>query len=167
MISAVSSPAILTATHEVDEFKSGEETLDSWLRERAMANMESAASRTYVICPAGTPQVIGYYAVCMGQVLNQEVTGAMRRNIPRQIPAVILGRLAVDHRWTGTGLGGALLRDAVERSVRASREISARLMIVHAISLEAEAFYRHHGFIHLPSIQGATYAFYLAKYGQS
>lgn len=92
--------------------------------------------------------MIGYYAICMGQIFNQEVIGSMRRNMPRQIPAVILGRLAIDEKWQGKGLGKALLQDAVQRSVRASQEVSARLLIVHAISAQAEAFYSHDGFTH-------------------
>lgn len=158
------SPAHITTKHDLEDFRSGEETLDNWLRERAIANMELSASRTYVICPSGSRKVIGYYAVCMGQILNQEVIGSMRRNMPRQIPTVMLGRLAVDQKWQGKGLGGALLRDAVERSNRASKEVSARLMIVHAISLEAETFYLHHGFIRLPSVEVAAYAIDLIKY---
>lgn len=159
-----SPPTYLTTKHDLEEFKSGEETLDSWLRERALDNMKNAASRTYVICQFNSRKVIGYYALCMGQILGQDVIGSMRRNMPKHIPSVILGRLAVDHKWQGMGLGGALLRDAVERSNRASQEVSARLMIVHAISTEAEAFYAHHGFVRLPDALGATYALDLTKY---
>ena len=77
--------------------------------------------------------------------------------MPHQIPAVILGRLAVDRNWQGKGIGGALLGDAVRRSSRAAQEISARLLIVHAISPAAEAFYRHYGFTRLP-VESSTLA---------
>lgn len=86
----------------------------------------------------------------MGQILATEAAGAMRRNMPRTIPAVVLGRLAGDRAWQGTGLGRAMLADAVHRAERASAEMSARLVIVHAISPAAEAFYLHHGFARLP-----------------
>lgn len=86
----------------------------------------------------------------MGQILAQETTGAMRRNMLKSIPAVLLGRLAVDCAWQGKGLARALLADVVRRSLRASREVSARLVMVHAISPAAEAFYLHHGFTRLP-----------------
>ncbi len=46
-----------------------------------------AATKTYVICPTGSHQVGGYYAVCMGQVLNQDAVGSIRRNMPMHIPA--------------------------------------------------------------------------------
>ena len=122
------SPAYLTERHDLEDFQSGEEALDSWLRDRALDNMATGASRTYVICPSRSLKVIGYYAICMGQILNQDVTGSMHRNMPRQIPAVILGRLAIDKKWQGEGLGKALLNDAVQRSARAAQEVSARLL---------------------------------------
>lgn len=156
-------PTRITVNHDLRDFRSGEEALDSWLRERSLANMDISATRTYVICPAGSRQVVGYYAVCMGQILNREVIGSMRRNMPRQIPAVILGRLAIDERWQGQGLGKALLFDAVQRSIRAAEEISARLLIVHAISPAAEAFYLRHGFARLP-VDTPTYALDLMKF---
>jgi GNAT superfamily N-acetyltransferase len=121
-----------------------------------------AASRTYVVCPTGSNMVAGYFSLSMGQILGQDVTGSMRRNMPRQIPAVTLGRLAIDRKWQGRGLGAALLADVVRRALRASNEVVARLVIVHAISPAAEAFYLHHGFTRLP-IDTPTLALDLLK----
>lgn len=156
-------PVTLTVEHDLTDFNSGEVLLDSWLRDRALDNMEMAASRTYVVCHANSLKVIGYYALCMGQILNQEAVGSMRRNMPRHIPAVILGRLAVDQQWQSKGLGKALLLDAVLRSVRAAKEVSARLLIVHAISQAATEFYLHNGFVRLP-LETPTYALDLNKF---
>ncbi len=86
----------------------------------------------------------------------------MRRNMPKQIPAVTLGRLAIDKVWQGKGLGRALLADVTRRALRASSEVMARLIIVHAISPAAEAFYLHHGFTRLP-IESPTLALDLLK----
>ncbi len=156
------APVRLNERHLLEDFDSGEAVLDDWLRRRALANMVIAASTTYVVCPTASFSVIGFYALSMGQILNQEATGAMRRNMPRQIPAVVLGRLAIDRGWQGRGLGGALLRDAVERSHRAAGEVAARLLVVHAISPAAETFYRHFGFTRLP-VETPTLALDLVK----
>jgi GNAT superfamily N-acetyltransferase len=131
-------------------FDSGEPVLDDWLRRRALANLALMASRTYVACAPGSSRVAGYYAISMGQLLNLEAVGAMRRNMPQQIPAMVLGRLAIDRAFQGQGLGRALLADAVRRALAASRHVAARLVVVHAISGAAEAFYRRHGFVRLP-----------------
>lgn len=125
--------------------------------------MQAAASRTYVVCQPGSQQIIGYFALSMGQILAQDVTGSMRRNMPNSIPAVVLGRLAIDLAWQGKGLGRAMLGDILRRSLRASADVSARLVIVHAISPAAEAFYHHHGFTRLP-IEGPTLALDLVKF---
>ncbi len=143
---SLAAPVLLAKRHDLRGFASGEQVLDDWLRQRALANLENGASRSYVVCPAGEDRVVGYYALAMGQILNSEVPGSMRRNMPGKIPAVVLGRLAVDRTAQGQGLGGSLLRDAVERSLRAAQEVAARLLIVHAISPAAETFYLHHGF---------------------
>ena len=159
-------PEPLTADHTLDSFQSGEPVLDDWLKSRALDNMALGASRTFVITQGETSEVIGFYALAMGQVLNQDVPGSMRRNMPRAIPAVILARLAVDQRSQGQGLGAALLQDAVTRSLRAITEVSARLLIVHAISPAAEAFYARHGFTRLP-VPTPTFALDLVKYGRA
>ena len=160
--SAFTPPALLIEAHDFSNFNSGTDILDEWLKHRAVDNLKSAASRSYVICPAGTNEVIGFYALSMGQIFGHAVVGSMRRNMPPQIPSVILGRLAIDKTWQGRGLGRALLADAVRRSLRAATEVSARLIIVHAISPAAEAFYLHHGFTRLPT-ESPTLAFDLNK----
>ena len=102
----------------------------------------------------------------MGQVLALDVPGSMRRNMPNNIPAVILGRLAVDEKWQGKGIARSLLADAIKRSLRASSEIATRLVIVHAISPMDEMFYLHHGFVRLP-VETPTLAFDLVKYAKA
>ncbi|WGJ16162.1 GNAT family N-acetyltransferase [Methylocapsa sp. D3K7] len=157
------APILLTEAHDSSTFDSGEPVLDDWLRRRAWDNLLMAASRTYVVCPKGSKRIVGYFALSMGQILAQEATGSMRRNMPKHIPAILLGRLAIDRAWQGKGLGRALIADAVRRSQRASSEVSARLVIVHAISPAAEAFYLHHGFTRLP-VETPTLALDLVKF---
>jgi predicted N-acetyltransferase YhbS len=147
-------------------FNSGETTLDDWLRRRAWNNMQTAASRTYVVCPTGTMRIVGYFALSMGQILARDVTGSMRRKMPASIPAVLLGRLAVDMARQRQGLGRAMLADIIRRSLRASAEVSARLVIVHAISSDAEAFYLYHGFTRLP-VEAPSFALDLVKFDKT
>lgn len=164
LLQVFDAPVLLTQTHEFSSFDSGEPVLDDWLRQRAWGNLQSAASRTYVVCLGGSQQVVGYFSLSMGQILAQEVVGSMRRNMPRYIPVVMLGRLAIDRTYQGKGLGVALLKNVVDRALRASQEVSARLIIVHAISASAESFYLHHGFTRLP-VDTPTFALDLVKIG--
>jgi GNAT superfamily N-acetyltransferase len=157
------TPVVLDAEHDPVAFSSGETVLDDWLRDRALENIKLGASRTYVTCLAGSRVVAGFYALAMGSILGQDVPGGMRRNMPRVIPAVVLGRLAVDQQQQGHGLGAILLRDAVMRGIRAAGDVSARLMIVHALNTAAEAFYLKHGFTRLPG-DAPTLALDLVKF---
>ena len=157
------APTLLTSAHNLDHLNSGEPVLDEWLRVRALSILESGASRTYVICPKATQNVVGFFSLSMGQILASEVVGSMRRNMPNKIPAVVLGRLAIDLSWQGKGVGRALLAEVMRRSLRASEEVSARLVIVHAISPAAENFYIHHGFTRLP-VEAPMLAIDLLKY---
>ena len=143
------APVLLTPAHDASTFESGEPALDDWLRKRALHNLRVAASRTYVSC-VDADRIVGFYALSMGHILAADTLGSMRRNMPLNIPAVILGRLAIDRAWQGRGLGRALLADAVRRAKRAADEVSARLIVVHAISDSAEDFYLRHGFVRLP-----------------
>jgi GNAT superfamily N-acetyltransferase len=106
--------------------------------------------------------VAGFYALAMGSVASAAVPGSMRRNMPAAIPAAVLGRLAVDAKFQRHGLGARLLKDAVLRVARAAENIAVRLVIVHAISPAAEAFYLRHGFTRLP-VEEPTLALDLVK----
>lgn len=99
----LAAPVLLTESHDSSALDSGEPVLDDWLHRRAWRNLQAAASRTYVVCPEGSQGIVGYFALSMGQILAHEATGPMRRNMPKFIPAVVLGRLAIDRAWQGRG----------------------------------------------------------------
>lgn len=140
----LTAPEHLTAAHDVSTFDSGVPELDDWLRKRALANEETGASRTYVVCAAG--RVVGYYALATGGVAQARPTGRVRRNMPDPVPVMILGRLAVDREWQGRNLGASLLRDAVMRTVQAAAIGGIRAILVDAISEDAKRFCEEHGF---------------------
>ena len=148
----------LTEMHESGRFHCGADSLDNWLKFRALEDLENQLSRTYVTCQRETARIAGYYALSMGQVLRVDVSGRHRRNMPAAIPCVLIGRLAVDSDFRGLGLGSALLQDAVIRSKRTSGQISARFAMVHALNSAAAEFYVRHGFIPLPN-QSETLVF--------
>jgi predicted N-acetyltransferase YhbS len=141
---SVSSPEPLSPDHEIDTFESGVAPLDDWLKRRARRNEADGASRTFVVCVGR--RVVGYFSLAAGSILHNAATGKVRRNMPDPVPALLLGRLAVDRTWQGKGLGADLLRDAVLRAVGAAESVGVRAILVHAISDEAKIFYEKHGF---------------------
>lgn len=101
-------PAPIAAHHEVAAFDSGEPILDEWLRKRALKNSAAGASRCFVVCSCKT--VVGYYSLSAAAVAHETVPRAMRRNMPNPLPALLLGRLAVDRRYHNQGLGSIAAR---------------------------------------------------------
>lgn len=144
----LSAPEKLRADHDLSEFDSGEPALDDWLRQRALPNEASGASRTYVVCTG--PRVVGYYALAVGAVAHAEAPGRVRRNMPDPVPVMIIGRLAVDKDYQGKEIGPGLLRDAILRTLQAADIAGVRALLVHAISERARMFYEDCGFIASP-----------------
>lgn len=141
-------PEPLAQKHDLGTFASGVTALDEWLRLRARRNEAEGASRTFVTCIDCA--VIGYYSLSAGSVLQRLATGRVRRNMPDPVPAILLGRLAVDTGWRGKGLGSDLVHDAVMRTLAAADIIGVRALLVHALSDEAKTFYQKHGFHESP-----------------
>ena len=85
--------------------------------------------------------MVGYYALASASIQHRDLSGRYRRNMPDPVPAILLSRLAVDRSVQGSGLGKALLRDAMARTVAAAGIIGVRALLVHALSERARAFY--------------------------
>ena len=145
---SLSPPQPIGTDHDLSPFDSGRPVLDDWLRQRAARNESAGASRTYVVCD-GAP-VVGYYSLATGAVELGGAPGRIRRNMPDPIPVMLMGRLAVDRTHQGTGLGRALLKDAILRTLRAADIAGIRALLVHALDETAAAFYRHNGFLASP-----------------
>jgi GNAT superfamily N-acetyltransferase len=140
----LTAPQPLAPDHEVEAFTSGVSELDTWLKKRARLNEKTGASRTFVLCDGRI--VVGYYSLATASILHAVATGNVRRNMPEPIPAVLIGRLALDKSIQGKGHGVGLLQDAVLRIAGASQTIGIRAILVHAKSDDAKAFYERFGF---------------------
>ncbi len=149
MSGAPFSVAPLDAAHERDEFRCGSAALDRYLREQVTQDIRRRVAACFVAL-TGEQRIAGYYTLASASLLLNDLPASIGKKLPRYptVPAVRMGRLAVDEAFTGQGLGGALLADALERAIRS--EIAAYALIVDAKDDTAATFYRHHGFIPLP-----------------
>jgi GNAT superfamily N-acetyltransferase len=142
------APVPLSRHHLVQEFSCGVESLDSWLKERAFT-AEGRSARTYVTCDS-RGLVVGYYCLSAYMVSIESLPMRLGRNMPRRSPVLLLGRLAVDRKFKGKGLGKLLMRDAVLRALSGSVIIGARALMIEALDERAKAFYAGLGFISFP-----------------
>ena len=145
---ALSAPEPLSADDDIGAFDCGNDLLNDWLRDQALRS-EGRSARTYVVKDGA--RVAGYYCLATGGVAREGVPRKIRQGLPRLVPVIVLGRLAVDLRYQRLGIGRGLLKDALPRTLQVSREVDVRALLVHAIDDEAKAFYAAHGFIEFPA----------------
>lgn len=147
-----SAPFLLTqlnGAHDRTTFNSGSEPLNKYLHEQVSQDVRRRVAACFVATTDGK-RIAGYYTLASASLLLPELPPGTGKKLPRYptVPAVRMGRLAVDQGFKGQGLGGALLADALSRA--AGSEIAAFAIMVDAKDETAVAFYRHHGFIALP-----------------
>ncbi|RDV43859.1 histone acetyltransferase [Leifsonia sp. ku-ls] len=152
------SPRPLKVGDIASEFDCGVPALDRWLRAWARRNEGSGASRTFVSVDADTQRVAGYYCLSASSLIRDGIPEALGREMPNPVPVALLGRLAVDRRYSGEGLGRSLLQDALARAVSAAQSVGMVAIIVNAKDESVVPFYERFGFSLLPD--GSTHTLY-------
>lgn len=137
-------PELLTDSHRTDDFDCGNEVLNGWLRQTAPRNQREGSSRTWVVGDGN--RVIAFYASSAAVLARAQATKRAARNQPDPLPAMLLGRLAVDRIHQGKGLAAALLKHFLLKALEVSQHTGIRLVLVHAKDDQAASFYRHYGF---------------------
>lgn len=141
----------LTGSHDRQGFDCGRQELNDWLRKVARRHQDKGLSKTFVATGEDAPdRILGYYALTLAELENRHLLEAWRKKLPRRIPGVRLGRLAVDRQCQGKGLGELLLTDALTRAQRIYTEAGGIGLFVDAIDEEAAGFYRRFGFAVCP-----------------
>jgi ribosomal protein S18 acetylase RimI-like enzyme len=137
----------LGSSHDRTGFSCGVEALDRYFHKQVTQDVRRRATACYVAVEAATGKIAGYYTLAAAGIPLADMPPELAKRLPRypSVPVARLGRLAVHQAYRGQKLGGALLWDAVERSVRS--EIAMFALVVDAKDAEAESFYRHHGFL--------------------
>ena len=140
----------LTRLQDTSGFDCGShESLNLWLKRHALQNQASGSSRTYAVQLDG--QVVGYYSIAAGSVARESASlRAAQGQANHPVPVSLIGRLAIDRREQGKGLGQALLKDALLRIDGAADLLGIRAVLVHAIDEHARAFYERFEFERCP-----------------
>jgi GNAT superfamily N-acetyltransferase len=128
-------------------FDCGHAALNLFLQRFALVNQKANSAQTYVCCEVGTIQVAGFYSLVVGSVEPSAAASRVVKGLARHpVPVMILARLAIDQKHQGTGLGRALLKDALLRTVQAADIAGIRAVLVHAKDDAARTWYLHWGF---------------------
>lgn len=134
------------AVHDRCAFSCGSEPLDQYLRQQARRDMHNHVAAVYVQRTTDSPAILGYYTISTLAIEAVDLPSELITHVPRYpaLPAALIGRLAVDLRHRGIGLGGLLLFDASRRSLRSG--IASMAVVVDAKDGVASGFYERCGF---------------------
>jgi GNAT superfamily N-acetyltransferase len=136
---------LLGAAHDRREFSCGVAALDRYLRELATQDVRRRISNCFVACDV-TGTIAAFYTFAATSLPLSDIPAEDAKRLPRYslLPAGLIGRLAVDRRFQGRRLGGALVIDAARRAGGSDPAIYA--LVVDAKDETAAAFYEHLGF---------------------
>ena len=150
----------LHADHNIEIFDCGREELNRYLLRYARVNQQAGAAQTYVGLVGDS--IVGYHTLAVGQVSREEAPERLTKGLARHpVPIMLLARLAVDERWKGQGVGKALLKDAMQRTLQAADIAGICALAVHAKDEDARNFYQRFDF--LPSATDPMHLFVLLK----
>ncbi len=146
----------LDVENDRSKFSSGSVPLDRYFHQQVAQDIRRRVTACFVAL-AKQEQIAGYYTLASASILLKNLPATIGKKLPRypSVPAIRMGRLAIDSNFQGQGLGGALLADALQRSIHS--EIAAFALVVDAKDESAVAFYQHHGFISFPDFPLALF----------
>jgi predicted GNAT family N-acyltransferase len=143
-----------SSLHDREAFACGEPSLDDYLKRQASQDIKRGTSRVHVMTAEDDPKTIaGYYTLSSSGVAITDLPEALRKGLPSRLPigVTLLGRLAIDNRFQGKGLGEVLFFDALYKALKVSEEsIASAGVVIDALHDKAKAFYLHYDAIVFP-----------------
>lgn len=134
-----------TARHNRDDFSCGDPTLDEWLRRYAGQNRRGNTAATWVIADQNDA-VIAYASLSMTGVDLSAAPPPIAKQSPQPVPALLLGRLAVDHRHAGLGIGTALVAHVLATALEINAKAACKAVVVVALHEQARSWWERLGF---------------------
>ena len=144
---------LLDKKHNRKDFDCGKELLNDYLKTQAGQDVKRKLSACFVLAESETQVIQGYYTLSNSSIPLSSFSEQIQKKLPKSyksIPTTLLGRLAIDKKSQGNGIGKILLIDALKRSYGISGEIGSFGIIVDPIDEEAKGFYQKYDFIELP-----------------
>ena len=139
-------PALLDARrHDREQFNSGEPVLDDWLRRYAGQNRRRDTAATWVIADANDV-VVAYASVAMTGIDRSAAPEVLAKGSPDPVPALLLGRLAVDHRHSRLGIATALVAYVLATAAELNEKAACRAVVVTALTDKARTWWERLGF---------------------
>jgi len=131
--------------HKREPFVSGEPRLDQWLTTYAGQSRRRDTAAVWVIADRDDV-VVAYVSLSMTGIDLAAAPARLRKGAPDPIPALLLGRLAVDERFVGLGLGTELVKHALATAVEVNTKVACRAVVVTALDQGVRSWWERFGF---------------------
>jgi GNAT superfamily N-acetyltransferase len=144
----------LSRKHDRASFDCGSEPLNAFLHSTARQHQDKGISRTFVLVDPNSSspsRILGFFTLTACEAIAGDLPPKLAKRLPRTIPAVLLGRLAVNKTHQSQGYGKSLLIEAIRKVAQTATHIGVVGLFVDAKDEPAAAFYQKFGFVSLPS----------------
>ena len=134
------------------QFKSGNQALDIYLQQYALQDQKKLQSVCFIL-EKEFGQILGYYTLSASSIHTENLDAQIRNVLAakyQQIPAILIGRFAIDQQFQNQGFGKLLLMDALKRCTKQAEQIGACAVFIEPKDLSAQNFYLKFGFQTLP-----------------
>lgn len=134
--------------HDRSTFSCGKESLDHYIRRQASQDLKKRVATVFVLVDHPATTVLAYYTLSSYTINVSAIDASFAKHLPRypNLPATLLGRLAVDQEQKGRRFGELMLLDALSKSLAASIQVASLAVIVEALDENALNFYLTYGF---------------------
>ncbi len=144
---------LLAKKHNRNNFDCGKELLNNYLKNQAGQDVKRKLCACFVLAAKDTSIVKGYYTLSNNSIPLSSFPEYIQKKLPKSyisIPTTLLGRLAIDSKLQGKGIGNIIMMDALKRCYLISKEMGSFAVVVDPIDEDAEKFYQRYDFIKLP-----------------
>lgn len=131
--------------HDRSRFDSGAPDLDEWLRRYSTQNRRQNTAATWVVTGADAV-VVGYVSLAMTGIDRSRAPAQVAKHAPDPVPALLIGRLAVDRTVSGLGVGTALVAHVLATAVALNEQAACRAVVVSALDASARSWWERLGF---------------------
>jgi GNAT superfamily N-acetyltransferase len=150
---------LLSSAHDRKSFSCGVPPLDAYFQRQAGQDARNNVATTFVLMEKSSNRIAGFFTLSALSVKLADLPAEAASKLPRyeDVPACLVGRLAVAESFQGQGIGQRLMRAACGRALAASETVAAWGVIVDAKDERAKAFYERFGFKPFPNRPNRLY----------
>ena len=142
IICPIDSLGVTRSSIKKIQFDCGNQELNDYLKKYSIINDRYGVAKVFVSVPQGSKTILGYYTSSASVISTEAIPDELRGNFPKETPALLIGRIAVDKSMQNKGIGKRLLRHALEYAIDISQKTGIYAVRVDAKDEEGKEYYR-------------------------